>query len=252
MSTQSSPVGPMTRIELADCDVAIISLPGEHSRRGVVAARCRALGLNPRIVEAVACEPGQIGCGLSHIKALRSWDGTRPLLVLEDDVNTTEHFSPAIDVPADADAVWLGITKYGAAESVEFVGFPGVLAAETVAPGVARIYNMLAAHAVLHLTRHWSRSAIEAMLAAMLEYGSPPDCGLARIQPDFRIYAMQDPLFYQAAELQRREVATLREDATRIRLDPPQPGTVFALELREGLKPVRLERIDGILRWIDL
>jgi hypothetical protein len=240
----------MREIRLQDCETIVLSLPGETARRASASALCDRLGLTYRIMDAIRCSPGAIGCGLSHIKALRGWGGQTPLLVLEDDVAASDDYAPAITVPGDADAVYLGVSRYGAVEPVDFAAFGDMIAAEPIGDGLARIYNMFGAHAVLHLTDRWRRAAVEAMMGAMVDRNWPPDRGLARIQGDFNVYAFELPAFYQSAALQPEGRGRHQEDVTRARLPVFPVGAVASIELASARRDVRLVRDGARLRWV--
>ena len=152
--------------------------------------------------------------------------------------------------PDDADAAWLGLSVYGAIETLSYVGFGNLQAAERVDDGLARIYNMLAAHAVLHITRPWRDAACDAILDCLLDKGWPHDCGFARIQGEHHVYAPTSPYFYQSPALQRPEIASRRQDETLIHLGIHPEGTVQQLQVDDGLYPVRLERVGARLAWL--
>lgn len=240
----------MREIRLADCDIAVLSLEGETARREAITALCGRLGLSFRFIDAIRCSPGRIGCGLSHLKALRAWDGARPLLVLEDDVEGSEDFQASLLAPDDADAVYLGVSRYGAVAAIDFVGFVDVLAAEPAAPGLLRIHNMLGSHAILHLTARWRDAAMEAMTAAMVDNDWDPDRGLARIQAHFNVYATERPAFYQAAALQPEGRGWMQEAATRALSTPPREGDRIALMIEGQPREVVLTREGGRLLWL--
>lgn len=240
----------MREIRLADCDIVVLSLEGETARRQAITALGGRLGLSFRIVDAIRCSPGPIGCGLSHLKALRAWDGARPLLVLEDDVEAGEDFQASFLAPDDADAIYLGVSRFGAVEAVDFVGFVDVLAAEPAASGLLRIHNMLGAHAILHLTTRWRDAAVEAMTAAMVDHGWDPDRGLARIQGHFNVYATERPAFYQTAALQPEGRGWLQEAATRALPPPPREGDRIALIIEGQPREVVLTRDGPRLLWL--
>lgn len=122
---------------------------------------------------------------LAHQRALeRHLDG-EPLLLLEDDVAIEADPNWRLAVPADADAVWVGISRYGG---------PIV---QLINPSLSRIERMFSAHAVLYLSRRYKEHAIscvEQCNACWL----PFDIGLAFYQKNFNVYALNQPVFFQA------------------------------------------------------
>ncbi len=236
-------------LDLRQCETLILNLAEDVQRRESVVGLCEGLGLSYRVVDAVKCSPGRIGCGLSHLKALRQADPARPTLILEDDVGVTEVFAPVISVPDDADAVYLGVSAYGAVEMIDYIGFTGRLLAEEVSEGLLRVYNLLAIHATVYLSDRYRRRAIEAITESLIDRDWDPDRGLAMIQSDFNIYALREPAFYQAAALQPPG-RTDQEGATRLTLSPLPIGSVEPIWLDGVAHNIRIERRDDRLKWV--
>ncbi len=237
-------------LDLRQCETLVLNLTEDVQRRESVVDLCERLDLSYRLVDAVKCSPGRIGCGLSHLKALRQADPNRPTLVFEDDIAVTEDFSPVIDIPDDADAIYLGVSAYGAIEMIDYVGFTGRLLAEAASQGLLRVYNLLAAHATIYLTDRYRRRAIEAITESLIDRDWDPDRGLAMIQADFNVYALRKPAFYQAAALQPPGRAELQEGATRLVLEPSQVGSVEPIWLDGVAHEIRIERHDDRLKWV--
>jgi hypothetical protein len=190
--------------------------------------------LTYRVVDAIACDPGRIGCALSHIKILTAPTDERPLLVLEDDVAATEDFSSIIAVPTDADALYLGISTYGAVEALGFKGVVNMTAAEPVGAGLFRVHNMLTTHAILYLTPRWRAAAVAAIMDGVVARNWPVDRGLARAQRHFNIYALAQPFFYQAESLQPEGKGALQEGATNTVLSGHAPGARITVHLGDS------------------
>jgi len=236
-------------LDLRQCETLILNLAEDVQRRESVVGLCESLGLSYRVVDGVKCSPGRIGCGLTHLKALRQADPSRPTLIFEDDIAVTEDYCPEVILPDGADALYLGVSAYGAVELVDYIGFTGRLLAEDAGEGLLRVYNLLAAHATIYLTDRYRRRAIEAITESIIDRDWDPDRGLAMIQADFNVYALGRPAFYQAAALQPpgREQ---QEGATRIVLDPLPIGAVEPIWLDGVAHEIRIERHDGRLKWV--
>ena len=237
-------------LDLRQCETLVLNLAEDVERRESVVDLCERLGLSYQLVDALKCSPGRIGCGPSHLKALRQADKTRPTLVLEDDIAATEDFAPVLTVPDDADAVYLGVSAYGAVEMIDYIGFTGRLLADEASDGLMRVYNLLAAHATVYLTERYRRAAIEAIVESIVDRDWDPDRGLAMIQADFNVYAVQRPAFYQAAALQMPGRAEAQENATLLTLTPLPVGTVEPIWLDGVAHNIRIERHDNRLRWV--
>lgn len=225
----------------------MISLADDTLRRTAVSSLCDQLELPYRIVDAIRCSPGRIGCGLSHLKVLRS-TSPLPLLVLEDDVGVSEAYSPLITVPDDTDAIWLGASTYGAVSLTDYVGFTDSLLLDEAEHGLLRAHNLLTTHAILYLTDRFRKAAIDAITECIADLDWDPDRGLARIQSDYNVYAVREPPFFQAADLQspgRRFV----EEATRLTLRPTDLSIVYNLVCDGVPRPAKAVRTERGLGW---
>jgi hypothetical protein len=234
-------------IDLRNYQTRIISLADDAGKRASATALCQNLDLSFDIVDAIKCSPGAIGCGLSHLKVLRAAEDG-PVLVLEDDVAKSDGYSPTLTVPDDADAVWLGTSAFGSVTAVNHVGYTHLQLAEEAEYGLVRIHNLLSSHAILHLTDRWRRAACEAMTSAMVDCGWPPDRGLALIQSDFKVYAVREPFFHQAGQLQP-EGREIVEEWTRVPLRPTKLDTRALIETRSGPREVKVVRTARGLEW---
>lgn len=90
------------------------------------------------------------GCSAAHHKGLCEIDP--PFVLFEDDC-VIKNFRPEIEVPDDADAVYLGISSWGRmnGHSGPYVQY------EHVKNDLYRVYNMLSGHSVLYLTDEYVR-----------------------------------------------------------------------------------------------
>ena len=131
------------------------------------------------------------GCSLSHHNALNEVEP--PFILFEDDC-VIKNFKPIIEIPDDADAVYLGISSWGRmnSHSGPFVQY------EDLGDGLLRIYNMLSAHAILYLNQEYVSlcSRISEQATSIADH---QDIGFAEIQKYFNVYAFDDPMFYQTS-----------------------------------------------------
>lgn len=235
-------------IDLRAARCLVINMTEDEARRAHMRDLAASLGLPAEILPAVRASPGRIGCGLSHIKALRRHLDDRPLLILEDDV-LTSGFEPVIVAPPGADAVYLGASAYGAIEMLDNIHFSNMVIAEDAGEPLVRVHNMLSTHAILYLSERFKRAAIETILNALLERDWAHDRGMARIQSDFAVYAQRRPMFYQAAALQGSPAAEHQEAMTRITINPLPEGTIAAIDVEGEWRQIVLAREAGRLRW---
>ena len=131
------------------------------------------------------------GCSMSHYNALNEVDP--PFILFEDDCSI-KNFKPIIEVPDDADAVYLGISSWGRmnSHSGPFVQY------EDLGGGLLRIYNMLSAHAILYLNQEYV-SLCSKISEQAYDIADHQDIGFAEIQRYYNVYAFDDPLFYQTS-----------------------------------------------------
>jgi len=131
------------------------------------------------------------GCAFSWYNALQEVEP--PFLVLEDDC-VVKNFIPEIEIPDDADAVYLGISSWGRmnSHSGPFVQY------ENVDNGLLRIYNMLSTHSILYLTPEYT-SICTKVAKHWADLGDHLDIGFAEIQRYYNVYAFDDPFFYQTS-----------------------------------------------------
>ena len=131
------------------------------------------------------------GCSLSHYNALSEIDP--PFIVFEDDC-IIKNFKPEIEIPDDADALYLGVSSWGRmnSHSGPFVQYEGIT------KDLLRIYNMLSAHAILYLNPEYI-SLCKKIAHQAYEIADHQDIGFAEIQRYYNVYAFDDPMFYQSS-----------------------------------------------------
>lgn len=193
-------------IDLTKIPIAYISLPNAEERRKTLLSSTSFLGSS-----TMSMTPGHVdtsirrGCTMAHITVLKKHQNP-PFLILEDDCVAIRTLKE-LEVPKDADAVYLGISGWGRTSGASCAG---IRIGETVGEFV-RVYNMLSSHAILYLSRRYVYSSIET---CMNTYKSDDyvDTGMADVlQPRYNVYAMIKPMFYQ----------TSSENVTKIELSHP-------------------------------
>jgi hypothetical protein len=143
------------------------------------------------------------GCATSHLEILSSI--SKPTMILEDDCVITKG-SMIIDVPDDADAIYLGLSEWGYLNSMsKRKNFN--YKKHSVFKRVYRIDGMLATHAILYISPEYVAMA-KRVAKWSAENDQHIDQGFALIQKYFNIYALAVPVFYQHSNT----------DATNIRL----------------------------------
>jgi len=164
-------------------------------------------GLEGQCVVGI-CDQGNRSGVISMIKLLeKRLEGEfKPFVCIEDDCSATDGQLPTF--PEDADAVYLGISAYGNIDGRALLNI--ITSPVPEYPGVVRIYNMLSTHAILYNTKRWVENCIQCYKTA-LDSNRPEswDLPLALSQPNFNVYALKYPLFYQDASVGGQQAPTL-------------------------------------------
>jgi len=182
------------KLKLTELPVVYINLDDQPLRRELMEENLKKLGFKNIIRVSAFKDPiGKRGCAYSHALALEEVDS--PFIVLEDDCLPL-NFVDEIEIPDEADAVYLGISSWGRMNShsgpcVQWEEVPGY-------PELLRIYNMLSAHAILYINPDYidlcKRIAYHGYLIS-----DHHDIGFADIQKYYDVYAFDEPMFYQTS-----------------------------------------------------
>jgi hypothetical protein len=134
-----------------------------------------------------------------------------PFIIVEDDVGIMTDIDH-IDVPDNADALYLGVSKWIYPHKYETLG-RGFHIQENSPEyvkdcgSVTRILGMTGGHAILFISPEYVRQFIAAM-TARLPYSTPHDLVYATMHAKFNVYALKSPMFYQDAALGGQEAVT--------------------------------------------
>ena len=139
-----------------------------------------------------------VGCAIAHTKLLHGKPST-PFLVLEDDVTFTGEFDPSMRIPNDADAVYLGRSRFGIVPSISPWGMPRASVFVGYDKDYYRIYNMLTAHAVLYLNEGYRKSIYKACLDHLFnrDYLLVADIAMANSQKNHLVLTPRKQICYQ-------------------------------------------------------
>lgn len=142
---------------------------------------------------AIEHEQGIVGCGLSHKKVLS--EAKPNTLIFEDDIESTDVATNfLLNIPEEADAIYLGISNHGYINQP--MGVAGTVLAAQYDENYKRVFNMCSGHAILYLNQRYIDAAHD-ITAKCLEQGVPFDLGLAALHRYFTILTPNDPYFYQ-------------------------------------------------------
>lgn len=142
----------------------------------------------------------------------RELNSTEPFLIVEDDCQIDTHCTQ-LEVPEDADAVYLGVSLWVYPHAYETLG-KGYHIRENqpqdiqpVSNTLAKINGMTSGHAILFVNRDYIRRFI-AHMEPLLPQTMPHDLVFATMQPQSKVYALKNPMFYQANALGGQEGVT--------------------------------------------
>jgi hypothetical protein len=157
-------------------------------------------------------------CLADAIQDILSQNLDEPVLILEDDVETTGHL--IYDQPEGCDAIYFGFSRYGGSKiqnkwagSAQFVEFSDTQ---------TRVVNMLAAHAVLYVSRRFKETYINALKTYAIK-GYYNDVLMSRIQDQYLVLVNRMPAFWQS---NRFNAPNDLERVTKVYL----PGSSLKLE----------------------
>jgi hypothetical protein len=181
-------------LDLREIPFYYINLDDAVERKTRTENHLKALGIKSiNRIPAVRHSNGFAGCARTVSDFLHQiTEG--PFVLIEDDIEV-KHWDPIIEVPDDADALYLGISGWGRmnGHSGPFVQW------EQVEDNLLRVYNMLSGHAIVYLSGEWVEMARRCCHHAGYVIESYYDVQIAEVQRFFNIYALDDPYFYQTS-----------------------------------------------------
>jgi hypothetical protein len=195
------------RLDLCQLRALVLNRQDQPARRQHVSAQLARCGIPFEIIDAICCEPGFMGCALSHLKALSHPGLEPPFMVFEDDCAVTEDFQRILEVPEGADMVYLGQSTWGMHPDLPDHGTNHATVATRYDEDFLQVHNMLSAHALLYLTADMVEAA-RAVTQSYLLKALPFDIGLAGLQRDFLALTPNRPFFYQDGRHGGAETAT--------------------------------------------
>jgi len=193
-------------MDIRAVDVIFLHGPNRPERRAHMESMLQKAGLTGECHIGIC---GSAVLGLIELFKKRMEGEFKPFIYLEDDCNTTDWFRHIINVPNDADCVYLGISKWSMHPSVNKAVI-GIQAdyVETNSE-VVRLVNMLSNHAILFLSRKWTESCLAAYETTATWESPDYDILQSRNMKSYNVYALKEPLFYQCASVGGHEEATL-------------------------------------------
>ena len=140
-----------------------------------------------------------MGVGMAQINAMRNIKNSLPALILEDDVKFTEYFQTEIEIPNNTDAIYLGVSCVGNAYGKDLKN------------GFARIFNVLAAHAIIYINPEFLNKCHDMAKESIIDNMMPFDLKQSELLCSYNVITPINPFFYQSND---RQSANKWEDLT--------------------------------------
>ena len=240
-----------TNLNLRDIPTVVVGRLSDKKRHNHMQSLTKELKLNAQFPDGVTASPNFVGCGISHIRACSQNGIQAPFLLLEDDVVQSPAYSPDLEVPADADMVFLGTTSYGLAPNLDGRALEFAAITEYHNDTFARVHNMLGAHALLFVTERAREAYARASAEYITERFRPHDIALVDLAKELNFYTLIKPSFYQATIMQAKDKKWPAERASKVAAPLRKIGDKVDLKAgafgRRKMRVVR--RAAGHLDW---
>jgi hypothetical protein len=185
----------MKTISLLDIPIFYINMDQDADKRVQLEKT-----LSDRGFKSVTRVPGVEGIGkingitAAHIKAISYAIESVgfPFIVLEDDV-VLNNINTDVILPADADAIYLGISTWGVYNGTGHKQ----ISVEKYDQNFYRVYNMLSTHAIMFLSLDYAKMILRSY-EFFLSASEAMDKANAELAKYFNVYGLTNPLFYQS------------------------------------------------------
>ena len=180
-------------IDVRELPVHYINLDNDQGRRISTQSLLFSMGFKDvNRLSGIKHEDPKVGCARSHHKALV--ENKAPFIIMEDDLVPMHNNMFEYSVPPDADALYLGCSQWG-----RYLNFSGPFTQyKRYTEDIVRVYNMLAAHAVIILTESYRDHLSRIAYHAGYQHGYHMDVGYAETQKFYNVYALDKPIFAQS------------------------------------------------------
>jgi hypothetical protein len=227
------------KIIFSELPAYVINLEEDIDKRTSAINALGTIGIKDvTVAKALKRTPGRTGLAMSFKKIFSKIDGhSSPILICEDDILTNPLFKlKEIDIPDDADALYLGTSVYGRSAFINPYANPRgeayqefkdrnkegeKLVVRKVTDDLYQIYNMLSAHAVVMINKDYTKFLKNALDLPILN-GGHQDLVRATTMPYYKVYALDIPAFYQSGpheHLSNIKISSLPNEKISFRLE---------------------------------
>lgn len=188
------------KIRLTDIPVYYINLPQHTEKNEKMEFMLSECGFNniTRLDGYVYPENPVAGCSRAHYHSINP-DKT-PFILFEDDAFLLENqFQNELNIPNDTDALYLGTSTWGRmnGHNGEYIQYDIL----EEYPGILRVYNILATHAILYFSKDYAQMCKRVAHHTGYVIEDYNDVGFAEIQRYFNVYALNEPMFAQSSNI---------------------------------------------------
>jgi hypothetical protein len=180
-------------LDLTKIPVYYINLNKDVEKKEKIESLLHELGFkNVNRFPGVLSDIKRVGVAESHNQLLNYLKTKKlPCIVFEDDISVFD-FKKEIEIPVDADAYYLGNSAFGLYNGVG----KRKISISKYDQNSHRVYNMLAAHAILYLNPDYVSFLAQAT-RFNLSIKTNQDKARAETMKYWNVYASTRPLFYQ-------------------------------------------------------
>jgi hypothetical protein len=180
-------------LNLTKIPVYYINLDKDVEKRKNIENLLKGLGFkNVNRFPGILDETKKVGVAKSHNELLKYLKNKKlPCIVFEDDINIFD-FKKEIEIPANTDAYYLGNSIFGLYNGVG----KRKVSVSKYDQNSHRVYNMLAAHAILYLNPDYVSFLAQAT-EFNLSIKTNQDKARAETMKYWNIYSSTRPMFYQ-------------------------------------------------------
>lgn len=182
------------KLNLRNLDTYYINLDEGEERRQRTESILNKLNFSSVTrVSGIKTDDGKVGCARSQHKVLSDMSISTPFLLLEDDILFTGNDDFNIEIPDDADALFLGVSQWA-----RYLSFSGpFLHYRKIDDKIVQVYNMLSGHAVIYLSDEYRQVCSRISKYCGYQLLDHMDNGYAEIQKYYNVYSLDFPIFKQ-------------------------------------------------------
>ena len=154
----------------------------------------KSLGVSGEMINGPITPQYGVGVAIGYLEALERSEP--PFIILEDDATLIENLSSmgTVEIPDDADALYLGTTLSG---RVKGVTLQRTVVAANVSDTLMRVFNMLGFHAIVYTSKEYVQECMRVLRNYLDNPVGGSDDPIAENMWRHNVYSLKKPMFYQ-------------------------------------------------------